>query len=130
LFGTIIYNRRTVRHNGIGHEPSILVSSAAATTATATTTITTATPTTATTTTAESAGILAGTRFVDRQRTSSQFLAVKGRDGSLGFRIGGHLDEPESPGPTVNTINHNIGRSDLAEYGELLGQVLVRGLKR
>ena len=92
----MLYNRRAVRRNGIGYEPSILVSAAAATT------------TTTTTTTAESAGILAGTRFVDRQRTSSQFLAVEGRDGSLGFRIGGHLDEPETPGSTIHAIDHHV----------------------
>jgi len=52
-------------------------------------------------------------------------VAVKRRDGSLGFRVAAHLDEAESLGPTGVAVHDHLGRRDRTVRLEHLPQLFL-----
>jgi hypothetical protein len=58
------------------------------------------------------AAIFLRPRFIDGQVASIELLSVQRIDGALGFRVAGHLDEPESLGPACIPIRDNADTVD------------------
>jgi hypothetical protein len=104
------------------------ISTAAATFSAATT----ATAAIAAATTAASATTFAlfhGTRFVDGQGPTVDFLAVELRDSGLRFIGSSHFDETEAAGAAGYAIVDHLDPRDVARLGKEIGQVVFRHAK-
>ena len=75
-------------------------------------------------------GAGAGTRFVDIQGATLEFLTVQRADGRLGLGLGGHLHESETLGLAAELVHDHVGRRDFTESLESLPEFLVRDLVR
>jgi hypothetical protein len=110
--------------------PAATAISAITTISTATiATVSTATTTTATVTTAAATTAFAlfhGTRFVDREGATVDFLAMEFRDGRLRFFRGAHFHETKAAGAACHAIIDHLHPGDIARLGKEIGQVVFR----
>ena len=74
--------------------------------------------------------LFAGPGFVDDERAPAEVLAVHFGDGA-GGRIGrSHLDEGEAAGPAGFPVRDDAAAGHVAEGGEGLAEIALRGAKR
>lgn len=119
-------------HCEIGLVPASAISTAVTTatitaaTATAFAAATTATTTESATATATAFAGLHGTRFVHRQCTAIDFLAMELGDSRLCFVSRAHFDKAETTGTTGHTVIDHLNPRDVARLGKEIGQVVFR----
>jgi hypothetical protein len=121
--------------NAVGLVPAAAIATVSAATTTATTiaTVSTATTTAATATISTAAAATAAAfalfhraRFVDRQCTAVDFLAMEFRDGGLRFVRSAHFNETKAAGTTRHAIIDHLDPGDIARLGKEIGQVVFR----